>query len=236
MYLERWLRGVLLGASIGIVVVLPRSVGASELSAANIESDSVHSNGKTALMLAARDRDVNKVKYLLEQGADVNKANGNGGTPIMYAALAGDLEIVDLFIEHGADLNAVAKNGWSGLMIAAAKGYVDIAKALLEQNVDPNLVDVYLWTPLMRAVYEDRKEIVAVLVNHPAIDINHRGENDITALHLATVQGHADLIELLVNNGADKSAEDIEGRTPYRIAQQNNQSNLLLLLQNQPAY
>ena len=228
MYRLRSIRRLLY---IAIAMGMPLSAGA-DLNAANIDADTIHSNGKTALMLAARDRDVKKVKHLLEQGANVNKANDNGGTPIMYAALGGSLEIVNLFIDNGADLNAVAKNGWSGLMIAAAKGYVDVARALLKRNVDPNLEDVYLWSPLMRAVYEDRKEIVALLVSYPATDINHRGENNITALHLAARQGHADLVELLVKNGADRSAEDIEGRTPYHIAQQTNQVNLLILLQN----
>lgn len=196
----------------------------------NIAADVIHSNGKTALMLAARDQERGRVVALLNQGADVNKANNNGGTPIMYAALGGDIEILRIFIDRGAEIDAVAKNGWSALMIAAAKGFPDIASELLKHNANPNLQDVYLWSPLIRAVYEDREAIVRILVANSLTDINHRGENGITALHVATMQGHAHLAQVLLEHGADRTAQDDAGRTPYEIARQTNAVELLGIL------
>ena len=204
---------------------------ADELEAANTTTDALYSNGKTTLMLASRNRDIEKVKHLLQNGADVNKANNNGGTPIMYAALGGDLSIVKMFMKFGAELNAVAKNGWSALMISAAKGYAKITKELLDHAADPNLQDVYHWSPLMRAVYEDREEIVMLLVTNPRTDINHRGENGITALHIATIQGYTHLVKVLLEYGADKTITDHSGRTPYEIARQTGEAKLLNLLQ-----
>ncbi len=62
-------------------------VGASggQLADANKQADRVHSNGKTALMTAARQGDNERIRDLLRQGADVNRTNHNGGSPIMYA-------------------------------------------------------------------------------------------------------------------------------------------------------
>ena len=213
-----------------VLLLLSKLVWAEELSTADLTADATHSNGKTALMLAARDRDRRKVEHLLEQGADVNKANNNGGTPIMYAALGGDLEIVRMFLVRGAEVNAMAKNGWSALMISAAKGYIDVTKELLSNAADPNLEDVYHWSPLMRAVNEDREETVALLLATSGIDPNHRGENGVTALHIATVRGYTHLIELLLQGGADKTIKDDAGRTPYQIAQQQNNGHKLLFL------
>ena len=206
----------------------PVTVG--DLEAANVEADAVHSAGKTALMLAAREGNVEAVKRLLKNGADVNIANKNGGTPIMYATLGGNLNIVKILIELGADPNAAAKNGWSALMISAAKGYSAITKQLLDNAADPNLQDVYHWSPLMRAVYEGRDEVAMLLLTDPRTDINHRGENGVTALHIATVQSDSKLVKLLLEHGADKTITDHSGRTPYEIARQMGQLNLLNLL------
>lgn len=222
---------VTLFATFILLASISAASGDLDLAAANAEADSIHSNGKTALMLAARDRDLARVRYLLERGANVNAANYNGGTPIMYAALGGDLEILRLLLGRGADLNAVAKNGWSALMIAAAKGFDDIARELLSRSANPNLEDVYSWSPLMRAVYEDRAAVVDLLAGYPATDINHRGENGVTALHIAVAQGNFDLVEVLLGNGADKSIEDYAGRTPHDIARQTNERRMLDLLQ-----
>ena len=212
------------------LLLVSKFLQADELTAANLTADATHSNGKTALMLAARDRDRRKVEHLLQQGADVNKFNDNGGTPIMYAALGGDLEIVKMFLTRGAEVNAVAKNGWSALMISAAKGYIDVTKELLNNAAEPNLQDVYHWSPLMRAVNEDREKIVALLLATPGTDPNHRGENGVTALHIATVRGYTHLVELLLQGGADKTIKDHAGRTPYQIAQQQNNGRKLLFL------
>lgn len=205
-------------------------VFALDLAAENAAADVVHSNGKTALMLAARDRERNKVERLLGLGADVNKANNNGGTPIMYAALGGDVEILRLLVRRGANLNAVARNGWTALMIAAAKGFADITRELMKNEANPNLLDVYLWSPLMRAVYEDRESVVKLLAASPRVDINHRGENGMTVLHLATGLGHTHLARILVHHGADKTIRDDAGRTPYDIARETNTVKLLSIL------
>ena len=207
-----------------------RTPHAESLGELDNDADSVHTNGKSALMLAARDRNLNRVEWLLQQGADVNKVNNNGGTPIMYAVLGGDIRIVRMFVDQGADLNARAKNGWSAIMIAAAKGYTEITRELLAHAANPNLADVYGWSPLMRAVYEDRESVVKLLVQNPETDINHIGENGITSLHIATVQGNLKLAATLLNNGADRTIRDESGRTPYEIARFNKEAELQDLL------
>ena len=44
-------------------------------------------------------------RYLLEQGADKNKANNYGQTPLHWAAYFNHLEMVLLLMRHGAHLN-----------------------------------------------------------------------------------------------------------------------------------
>lgn len=203
---------------------------AGDLEAANVAADAVHSNGKTAIMQAARAGDESAVERLIEIGADINRTNNNGGTPLMYAVLGGNVDIVRTFVQMGVDLDAMAKNGWSALMIAAAKGRAESVKILLNHSADPNLSDIYGWTPLMRSVYENRVVTARLLMKDSRTRLDHRGENGVTALHIATARGHVNLAEMLLDNGADSSLQDEVGRTPYQIALKNNDPELLALL------
>lgn len=192
------------------------------LAAANARADGIHSNGKTALMVAAKEGDSDRVRELIQQGADVNEPNNNGGTSIMYAALSGNVDTVSLLLRHHADVNSPAKNGWTALMIASAKGYVDIAETLLEHGAEPNQADVYSWTALMRAVYESRARIVGLLLESDLTKVNQRGENGVTALHLAVLKADEDIVRLLLAGGADPGIEDHSGRTALDYAKENN--------------
>ena len=63
--------------------------------------------GWTPLIVAAYNNSYSIVKYLIENGADVNAVNYNGTTPLMYAKDAviqlGETKVLDLLLEAGAD-------------------------------------------------------------------------------------------------------------------------------------
>ena len=66
------------------------------------------------LFEAIENRDSQKIKALLEKGADLNLADETGRTAIMLAvSLPGNNDIAMLLIKSGADIMAVDKNGKS---------------------------------------------------------------------------------------------------------------------------
>ena len=90
----------------------------------------------TSLMNAAVGGDVNAVKKLLNEGADVNVQGFNGWTALSEAAYGGHTKIVKLLIEKGADVNAKANNGVTALMWAAWNGHTEIVKLLIDKGAD----------------------------------------------------------------------------------------------------
>jgi len=63
------------------------------------------------LFLAAGQGRATVVRYLLDEGADVNAREKLGGTPLMEAAYAGYLEVIKELLFRGAEINAIGNDG-----------------------------------------------------------------------------------------------------------------------------
>ncbi len=78
------------------------------------------------------------VRYLHENGADVNAAaiNGTGYNALTGAVASGHAEIVAWLLASGADANYRYGAGYSPALTAAANGHLEILKNLLEHDAD----------------------------------------------------------------------------------------------------
>ena len=74
-----------------------------------------------SLIEAAKRGDLDEVKRLIENGADVNIKDNDGDTPLHYAASGGHLDVVKFLVENGADVNAKDKYGRTPLDVAKPK-------------------------------------------------------------------------------------------------------------------
>ena len=93
--------------------------------------------GVTALHEASRKGNVEIVKYLLQNGADINSKNHMGLTPLHIAAFCGENSLVTTLIENGADVNAEAKDNLTPLHSAAVGGNLDTVELLLNNGAEP---------------------------------------------------------------------------------------------------
>jgi ankyrin repeat protein len=193
----------------------------NQLASTTADIDARGTNGKTALMIAAKSGNAGLVKKLLEAGADARAENVNGGTPIMFAAIDGDIETIETLIQAGSEVRTRGSNGWSALMVAAAKGHVDATRLIINAGADINTVDIYLWTPLHRAAYENRIKVVEILLEQESIDIQLRDDHGATALHHAAGNGNTEIVRLLIAAGADSEMIDSDGRTAAIYAYDN---------------
>jgi ankyrin repeat protein len=73
----------------------------AELSAAE-----QYGHGHTSLMQAALDGDTERVRELINQGADINRRDDNGRTALMFVVINRHDETMKVLLEHGADVNA----------------------------------------------------------------------------------------------------------------------------------
>ncbi|MDV3257713.1 MAG: ankyrin repeat domain-containing protein [Sphingomonas sp.] len=97
--------------------------------------------GETALHIAARERHLDWVGYLLKKGADPNIGNREGDTPLMIAARIGLDEAVDWMVRLGADVDMTNRRGETALIIAVQQKRPRIVQQLLEAGADPDKTD-----------------------------------------------------------------------------------------------
>ena len=85
-----------------------------------------------ALIQAADDGDVARVRQLAAQGADVNQRDGDGWTALHVAAQNGHVEVTSALITLGVNKEAqLPTNGWRPLHVAAVYGQVEVIKTLV---------------------------------------------------------------------------------------------------------
>ncbi|MBC8467887.1 MAG: ankyrin repeat domain-containing protein [Planctomycetes bacterium] len=120
------------------------------------------------LYLAVSMRDLDKVRRLIRDGADVNKRTQYGTTAIYIAAYAGFRDITELLIDKGADVNAEDSWDWTPLHSAAGKGHRELAELLIIKGANVNARDGAGRTPLWYAKDKGHDEIVELLRKHAA--------------------------------------------------------------------
>ena len=120
--------------------------------------------GLTVLHRAAWKGHTDVVRYLVEQGADVNAKTDDGDTVLGVAAWEGQTDVVRYLVEQGADVNAKTdKGGWTALHGAAEYGHLAVVRYLVEQGADVNAKNSADWTALAGAVSGGHTEVAAYL-------------------------------------------------------------------------
>ena len=146
--------------------------------------------GRTAMMAATHANRVENVRALIEAGADINIRDNRSDNPFLYASAEGLYEIVNLTIEAGADTRLTNRFGGTALIPAAERGHVEIVRELLTRtDVDVNHVNNLGWTALLEAII-----------------LSEGGER------------HQQIVQLLVEHGANINIPDKNGITPLEHA------------------
>lgn len=103
--------------------------------------DQYADDGFTPLGLAAYFGHNELVRWMIEQGADVNKPARNAMqvAPIHSAVARQNIELCRLLLEHGADVNARQARGVTPLHSAAHNGNAALVELLLAHGADPSL-------------------------------------------------------------------------------------------------
>ena len=160
--------------------------------------------GDSPVADAAMYDDVDAVRELLEQGADVNAPRGDGMTGLHWAALNGNAEIARLLIDAGADLEAATRLGThTPLHVAAKEGHGELVEILAGAGADVAAVTGTGAMPLHFAAASGDVRAVVALLDHGAPVDPMEPEWGQTPLMFAAALGRTKAVVALLEAGAD---------------------------------
>eukprot|EP00903_Cladosiphon_okamuranus_P012808 g11970.t1 len=231
----------------------------------------VHSviTGRSALDLAVEGGHLDIVKLMIAHKANLDTFSGvDGNTPLHLAAMgdkaemvsvlcaclaaAGDhVDVVEAFISHGVRmgtrLSAVDIEGLTALHHASTSNSVRVIDVLIEAGAE---VEAPLYgsrvTPLHLAASKGCLAAVSALLRHGA-HVGSQTAQGATPLHYAAANagraGIADVVDLLLKQGADEEITNDMGQTPSDVVgsgvqEQNEREDVdrvRTLLANAPA-
>jgi ankyrin repeat protein len=187
------------------------------------------------LWSAARKNYPDRVRLLIEHGADVNTPGvRDGRTPYEAALLAGNREIAAYLLQHGA--RKVDLDPSDAFAVACTSGRRAEALALL--GADPNLLETLgrdgRVELLHRAVETGRLDGIRLMAElgfelsgttrHRSVGMNR----NTTPMHNAAWAGNLELVQLLIALGADPNVRDPQYRgKPIHWAAHNQQGHVV---------
>lgn len=150
--------------------------------------------------------------------------------PIHTAANNGWAEVVRSLIDLGYEAEIKSGNeGLTAFHIAAIQGSTNVLEVLLEKGINKDAVDVDGSTPFLRACEVNNSSFAKKLIEAGA-DVILPGWNGTTPLHHTAKNGELELVEMLLQRGADKNATCSESwgySTPLFLAAEEDAFQVL---------
>jgi len=190
--------------------------------------------GNTALILAVNLGHNEIAELLLAAGVHpgIHEAASIGRTDMVGQLLSDEPSLLDSY----------SPEGFTALALAAHFGHIETLEFLISRGGNVNAVSKHVMnvTPLHAALFGRQIEAAKVLVAAGADVTPKRGgagwpRAGWTALHYAAGFGFAELVEPLIERGADINAFDDEGKTPLRVAVESAHQDVADLMLNSGA-
>jgi ankyrin repeat protein len=183
---------------------------------------------QTKITAAIMKNDEEMVKFLLEDGFDVNQLI-DGYPPLQTAAMYGCDTIASLLLKRGAHVDGADKNGDTPLYWAVLREHEKVVSLLLRAGANVNKPDSTFGAHLLHnAALSGNEEIVQLLLSAGA-NVDAKDFYKSMPLHYALSQNNKKIIEMLVYAGADPETTDQDYSSPYTLVQRHQNTEVLAL-------
>jgi ankyrin len=196
----------------------------------NISCALTNREGETALHTACRVFSLDIIHLLVLKSTNLKAVTRHSYTPLHYIALQRDAtSLIPIFVKKGAPVDAQDSRGWTALHIATYLGHVNMVKKLIATGADATLITNDGNNALHIAAHRNFITLVHVLsakIDNAAV--NHSG---LTPLHVATCDGHIEVMEFLLRNKTiAKIPSSLGARNALHFACLSNQLGAINLL------
>lgn len=191
----------------------------SQIISSGMELRMMNYNGKTALMLAAENNQIEVASVLTKYEAALRTYDDT--TALMIAATLGYASLVRVLAFAEAGFRDI--EGRTALMYAAQNNHVDCVKILLKYPREINKLTEDRFNALHFAAKMGATDSVFLLSKFESLHPNAYGQ---TPLMSAASNGHEEIIIFLLRHGQSRNY-DMLGRTALMYAAQHNQARAI---------
>ena len=214
-----------------VLGLIPKSLQ-DELEFSTKGIDAVDSSGRTCVSWAAGRGDAEKLKFLLDYGANPNIPDIRGSTALHHVA---NLACCELLIDHGADVFACNEFGHTTLIsLTRSRDCVPVLKRLVEAKVDVNARDKADETALCHEFIAIARltETARFLLDNNA-DINAARDQKDTIIYFAIKHNAHDILRLLFEREVEYALVTVYGETILHTAARMADVLTISILQQQ---
>ncbi|WP_336776241.1 ankyrin repeat domain-containing protein [Paenibacillus sp. MMO-58] len=201
------------------------------------ESVSVMGTMDEQLLQASKDGHADKVRQLIQNGANLDVQDAKGRTPLMIATYNKDFAVAEVLTEAGADVNLRDGMLNSPFLYAGAEGYLDILRLTIDAGADTKITNRYGGIAIIPASEHGYVEVVRELLERTDTNVNHVNNLGWTALLEAIIlnngnERQVETVKLLIEHGADVNLSDNDDVTPLQHARKRGFKEIEQLLVN----
>ncbi|XP_046550762.1 ankyrin repeat domain-containing protein 50-like [Haliotis rubra] len=165
--------------------------------------------GRTAMMLAAENGHKDVVELLVDTGADVSLVDETGDNILHCACRGGDVEVVQYILSQNmVDINSLGHEKKTPVMLAGQYGHKEVVEVLVKHGANLSLRDKVGDNILHLACFKGHVDVVKYIISLHRVYIDSRGFERKTPVMKAGEGGHKEVVEFLVNHGADLALRD----------------------------
>ncbi|XP_046542732.1 ankyrin-3-like [Haliotis rubra] len=159
-------------------------------------------SGKTPLMKAACSGNRKAFDLLVDEQCNLTSIDYNGNTMLHAACSGGSVFIVNYLLNHKvAGLESRGEDGETPVMVAAKNGQKQVFDILVKKRCNLSVVDDLGDTVLHAACCSDSVDMVTNLLSKKMVDIESRGEDGLTPVMCAAMEGQTEVFNALVSQG-----------------------------------
>ncbi len=189
----------------------------------------------TSLKKAIQKGNLDIVKKILTTDPYfINAQNKDNMTPIKLAARYGHLEIIKFLVKKGAEVYSNPMASYPAVMDAAWNKRQHVVDYFLHEIPDLAIGTNGLGVTINLAGRQGWIEIVKKHIERDPLAVHQRGWIGDTALHWSCHNGYADIVNILIDNGADIEADEINwiGGKPLHWASEHSPETTRILLEH----
>ncbi|KAJ8123119.1 hypothetical protein ONZ43_g855 [Nemania bipapillata] len=178
----------------------------------------------TPLMAAIKARlDVRLIRLFLMHGTNIdpNRRDIDGRSALDMAIESTECGVVELLVDAGAEVNPKDTGKHPRpLEVAIWGGCLEIVEFLLKRGADPNIHKPNSLPPLEIALETRRRDVIKAILESPSFDIKREpvGYSLGSYLHAAICTGQADIVNMVIANGASGERSALPYGKPIHAA------------------